>query len=239
MGFQMWPDQLGTGRRRRYVDVAEALADAIGAGRFDPGGKLPSDREIASRLGVSRPTAREGLLALEYAGLIEIRPGSGAYVAEPRFGPGAMALSAVESPQDLIRARAVVEPAIARLAATNATPDELRGMRALVDKARLEVGPSGSPTELVRLGLEFHRLLAGSCHNPLLASFCISLVSVGDHPLWTLLNRQAMRTSEARLKQVDEHAQIIGAMESGDAEAAFEAMSSHLEHVSIEVASVV
>ena len=75
---------------------------------------------------------------MEYAGIVEVRPGSGAYVSEPRQGPGAMALGAMESPEKLIEARVAVEPAIARLCATSLTPERAAGLAALVDKAARE-----------------------------------------------------------------------------------------------------
>jgi DNA-binding FadR family transcriptional regulator len=221
------------------MDVAEVLATAISTGRLQSGARLPSNREIAQKLGVSRPTAREGLLALEYAGLVEVRPGSGAYVSELRQGPGAMALSAMESPERLIEARVAVEPAIARLCAISLTPERTATLGGLVDKAEREVGPAGSPTELVRLGLEFHRQLANFCENSFLAGFCTSLVSVNDHPLWMLLNRQAMLTVEARRSQVDEHRRIVQAIAKGDPDAAFDAMKTHLEWVSAAVVGVI
>jgi DNA-binding FadR family transcriptional regulator len=235
----MWPDQLPPRARRRYMDVAEVIATAISTGQLEPGARLPSNREIATKLGVSRPTAREGLLALEYAGLVEVRPGSGAYVNESPQGPGALALGALESPAMLIEARAAVEPAIARLCATRLAPGRAEMLGKLVVKAEREVGEDGSPTELVRLGLEFHRQLANSCENSFLASFCTSLVSVHDHPVWMLLNRQAMLTVEARRTQVDEHRRIMKAIVDCDPDAAYDAMKAHLEWVSAAVVTVV
>ncbi len=211
------------------MDVAEAIATAISNGQLGPGARLPSDREIALKLGVSRPTVREGLLALEYAGLIDVRQGSGAYVNEHRTGP--TTVTAMESPEQLVQARLALEPAIARLCAISLTPERNGTLVSLLDRAELEVDPEGSPTELVRLGLEFHRELANSCENVFLASFCSSLVSVHDHPLWLLLNRQAMLTVEARRSQVDEHRTVMEAIARRDPDGAMEAMQTHLERL--------
>jgi len=220
------------------MDVAEVIATEISSGRLQSGARLPSNREIAQKLGVSRPTVREGVLALEYAGLVEVRPGSGAYVSEIRQGPGAVALSALESPATLIEARVAVEPAIARLCASRFSDVQTAKLSALVASAEREVGADGNPTELVRLGLEFHRQLAADCGNSFLASFCSSLVSVSDHPLWMLLNRQAMVTVEARRSQVDEHRRILHAISKRDPESAFTAMKTHLEWVSVAIVGV-
>jgi DNA-binding FadR family transcriptional regulator len=221
------------------MDVAEAIASAIASRHLTPGTRLPSDRELAQKLGVSRPTVREGMLALEYAGLVEVRPGSGAYVNHPMHGPGASVLSAVDSPAQLIEARSAVEPTIARLCALREDDDHLAGILDLVNRAEPEVGEGGSPTELVRLGLEFHRALAASCGNEFLSRFCTSLVTAHDHPLWTLLNRQAMLTVEARRSQVDDHRRIAQSIINHDPDGAFEAMKTHLEQVSVTIAGVV
>ena len=215
------------------MDVAESIATVITTGQLAPGERLPSDREIAARFGVSRPTVREGLVALEYAGLIDVRQGSGAYVTERHTGPEAT--TGVDSPEQVIEARLALEPTIARLCATRFTTEQADGLVALVDRADEEVGPDGSPTELVRLGLEFHRELANSCENAFLANFCSSLVSVHDHPLWVLLNRQAMLTVEARRSQVDEHRAVIEAIVSRDPDAAMDAMHVHLERLSVSI----
>jgi DNA-binding FadR family transcriptional regulator len=235
----MWPDQLPARGRRRHVDVAEAIASAIASGQLAPGSRLPSDRELAATLGVSRPTAREGLLALQYAGLIEVRQGSGAYVNQRPNGPGALALSGADEPEKLIEARVAVEPAIAQLCAATVNDEMTRLLDDMIERAEREARPEGSPMELVRLGLEFHRALASQCGNPFLAGFCASLVSVTDHPLWMLLNRQAMLTVEARRRQVQEHRVIKEAVVAGNPEAAFHAMKTHLEGVSASISSLV
>ena len=217
------------------MDVAEAIATAIASRQLPSGTRLPSDRELAQRLGVSRPTVREGMLALEYAGLIEVRPGSGAYVNHPLHGPGANVLSALDSPVQLIEARSAVEPTVARLCAERLDGDAVRDLVDLVDRAENEVGADGSPTELVRLGLDFHRRLADRCGNAFLSSFCGSLVNAHDHPLWTLLNRQAMMTVTARRSQVQDHRQITQAIADHNPDAAYAAMKGHLEQVSVEI----
>ncbi len=227
----MWSDQLTRRIRRRYLDVVEAIETGIEAGEFANGSRLPSDREISQKLGVSRPTAREALLALEFAGLIEIRPGSGTYVTRPDVS-GANGVNLMDSPALLLEARIALEPAIARLCASRLSSDRLKVLKADLRLAAAETGPNGSPTELVRLGLEFHKHLSAGCENAILASLCGSLVSVNDHPLWTLLNRQAMLTVKARKTQVDAHRTILEAIATGDADGAYQAMRTHLDRLS-------
>ena len=66
--------------RKLYQQIARQIAAAIAAGRYAPGDKLPSERELADDFGVSRPTIRDAMIALEFQGLVEARQGSGVYV---------------------------------------------------------------------------------------------------------------------------------------------------------------
>ena len=227
----MRSDQLPPRGRRRYLDIAETLAAAITGGQLSPGTRLPSDRELSESLGVSRPTVREGLLVLELSGLIDVRHGSGTFVRNEPLVGGLAGSEAAESPRELIEARIAVEPVIAGLSAERVTKADVDRLAALIDEAQKQVRPDGDPAELVRLGLEFHRLLAASCGNRFLADFCRSLVTVSDHPLWMLLNRQAMLAVEARRHQVEAHRRVLEAVLRGDRALAAEAMRVHLRQV--------
>jgi GntR family hexuronate regulon transcriptional repressor len=66
--------------QKLYQQIARAIATAINDGRYGPGDKLPSERELADDFGVSRPTVRDAMIALEFQGLVEARQGSGVYV---------------------------------------------------------------------------------------------------------------------------------------------------------------
>jgi DNA-binding FadR family transcriptional regulator len=212
--------------------VVEAVLASIRAGELAPGARLPSDRELSERLQVSRLTAREGLLALELTGVIDVRPGAGAFVrsttATTAAGTGLMVLptESERSPRELIEARIALEPAIVRTCIAHTTEAQLDELRAVIARAQAEV--DGDLDEFVRLGLGFHTELAARCGNAFLATFCRSLVSVSDHPLWTLLNRHAVRTGAARQGQVDEHRRIVEAIAARDEEAASAAMAHHL-----------
>jgi DNA-binding FadR family transcriptional regulator len=216
---------------RRHLEVVNAVLAAIRDGKLGAGARLPSDRELSERLGVSRLTAREGILALELAGMIEVRPGAGAFVRDHGQGAGGLAVLPAEgerSPEELIEARIALEPAIAHLCALHASKAQVRELRAVITRAEVESGPEGDVAAFVQLGLGFHTELAECCGNRFLATFCRSLVSVTDHPLWALLNQHAVRSQEARRGQVEQHRRIIDAIATGDGEAASDAMTAHL-----------
>src|SRR2546427_8312532 len=106
--------------RRLYRQIADQIRTLIRSGEFPPGSRLPPERDLAKQLGVSRPSVREALIALEVEGLVEVRIGSGIYVqrsAAARNGDEASAVHAEAGPFELLRARQVIESECAALAA--------------------------------------------------------------------------------------------------------------------------
>src|SRR5919206_1067822 len=101
--------------RQRYEHVAERLLADVAAGRLRPGDRLPSERDLARRLGVGRASVREALAALQNEGLVETRPGSGSFVAPgPAQRVRGRELPHDASPSDVLEARALFEPAVPR-----------------------------------------------------------------------------------------------------------------------------
>src|SRR5918998_2039771 len=108
--------------RQRYEQVADRIAADIASGRLSPGERLPSERDLARQLEVGRASVREAIAALQVAGMVETRPGSGSFVAA---GAADRTREAHDSsPSDLLEARELLEPAVARLAAQRGRPDE-------------------------------------------------------------------------------------------------------------------
>src|SRR5689334_16104445 len=75
------PDREETSSHRRYLDVADGILAAVGAGHLSPGDRLPNERELARICNTSRTTVRDALLALELFGVVDVRPGSGCYIS--------------------------------------------------------------------------------------------------------------------------------------------------------------
>jgi len=218
--------------RRRYVQVAERLLDAIARGDYPVGSRLPGDREIAAMTQVSRPTAREAILALELVGAVEVRHGAGVYVIDPRLRSAESAAVALGVPQELIEARISVEPTVARLCAQRAATDDIAHLRALVDDGEAVIRDGGPYSQLSQLGLRFHAQLGQCCGNRVLADIVGHFVQVEDHPLWVLANELALRNPEAQQEQVNEHRAILEAIEAGEADEAARKMSVHLQRLS-------
>jgi GntR family transcriptional regulator, transcriptional repressor for pyruvate dehydrogenase complex len=99
--------------KRLYRQIAEQLRRLIAAGEYPLGSRLPPERDLAAQLGVSRPSVREALIALEVEGLVEVRMGSGIYVKALDATRGGV--EAALGPFDIIRARAWWKPSSLRL----------------------------------------------------------------------------------------------------------------------------
>src|SRR4029450_1039483 len=98
--------------RRLYRQVADQLRALIDGGEYVVGSRLPTERDLAEQLKVSRPTVREALIALEVQGRVRIRVGSGIYVSEPAaLAPLMPSLAVIEGPFELLRAREFIEGA--------------------------------------------------------------------------------------------------------------------------------
>ena len=110
--------------RRLYQQIADQIRDLIDRGGFEAGTRLPPERDLAQQLGVSRPSLREALIALDVEGRVEVRSGSGVYVSELKSGPVPTRTAAMgESPSQLMEARSVIEGEVVVLACARVTPE--------------------------------------------------------------------------------------------------------------------
>src|SRR6266566_3772624 len=118
--------------RRLYRQIADQLTMLITSGEFRRGERLPSERDLAVQLGVSRPSVREALIALEIQGLVEVRVGAGIFVAQAERAP-AVPINEGQGPFELLRARWLIEGEIAALSARESTKADLALTRTAVE----------------------------------------------------------------------------------------------------------
>jgi GntR family transcriptional repressor for pyruvate dehydrogenase complex len=150
--------------RRLYQAVADQIAELIRAEEYRPGDRLSNERELVRQLGVSRPVIREATIALEIAGLVDARSGSGIYVCGlPRSAQGVAADLAEIAPFDIFDARLAVEGEVAAVAAEHATAADLREMGEAIAQMRLgaQAGRSTKPANQ-----RFHLAVAVATRNP-------------------------------------------------------------------------
>ncbi len=222
-------DQSGSEGGRRYLAVARRLLSAIQQDVYRPGERLPADRELAERFGVSRPTAREAILALELVGAITVRHGDGTYVADPgaRFLDRAR-IDFGASPREVMQARITVEPPVSALLTQHADAASLAEIQRELDEAAALVDDVSALPTFVDYSLRFHARLAALCRNPILNHVVSELVDVDSQPLWALVNQLALRTRASRVTAIREHQAILDTVAAGDPAAAERAMREHL-----------
>ncbi|MGZ9808966.1 FadR/GntR family transcriptional regulator [Pseudoroseicyclus sp. H15] len=210
-----------------YRRVAGRIAALIEAGEWAPGARMPPDRELTERLGVSRATVREAMIALEVQGLIETRFGHGARVA-------AVLPEAPEAPAgggpgffELIEARMQVEGAIAGLAATRLTGESLSRLRALAEGV---LRPGLSLEEIAGLDRDFHVTLAAATGNSVLTGLVEEFWRQRtSFPDWARAHNFTTDAAVARYIR-EEHLDITEALAAGDAEGARARMQLHCQN---------
>ena len=219
--------------RRLYQQIAAQLSGLIASGEFAVGQRLPSERELAAQLGVSRPSLREALIALELEGLVEVRVGAGIWVtAASARAPAIPAQQEGEGPFELLRARWLIEGEIAAAAAREATAGDLASIRAsLAEMERLEKRRE----DFSAFDREFHLRIAASTHNGVLQTVVEDLWDRGRGAVWRLME-QHFRTPELQAATVADHRAIHQALAAHDPREARNAMRAHLKRVDSEFA---
>ena len=196
----------------RYVadDVQDRLVTAIALGVYVPGQRLPTERELASMLGVSRTSARGALQQLTESGYLEVRRGrNGGYFVLADWGPGsAEHVSRHLVPnwaefEALFDARTLIEPLIARTAAERCTADDAAAINEALE-AYL-AAPDHDSSRLADYAL--HHAIASATKNPILVETSVELrarisLNLGAEPY----------TDEVRLKAVEQHRQLVEAV---------------------------
>jgi DNA-binding FadR family transcriptional regulator len=219
--------------RRLYRQIAAQLSGLIARGEFAVGERLPAERELAAQLGVSRPSLREALIALELEGMVQVRVGSGIWVTASSAERGALKpLREGEGPFELLRARGLIEGEIAAVAARSATVRDLDGIRsALNAMERLERKNQDFSTA----DRDFHIQIAASTRNSVLAATVQDLWDRGRGAMWDFMEEH-FQTPAHRAATVDEHRAIYRALDAHDPREARHAMRSHLKRVDSEFA---
>lgn len=210
---------------RLYRVVADRIQALIRDEHIQPGERLPSERDLAIKLSVSRASLREALLALELGGMIEVRGGSGVYVSAA--APSAAALQeAGPGPFEVLSARRLIEAEVAAIAARMATDSAVDAiLRAVVEMERQHADKSSNE----QADRNFHLAIARATGNSALVGVMGYLWDQRGH-LWHKL-KEHFQTEELRLETLADHRRIVEAIAARDPAAAKRAMRAHLERV--------
>jgi DNA-binding FadR family transcriptional regulator len=212
--------------RRLYRQIADQIAALIRRGEYKPGARLPPERDLAKELGVSRPSVREALIALEVEGFVEVRIGSGVYVADARRIARRPVLPPDSGPFELIDARRLIESECAALAARHATATQVRQMKAALASMDRDRRRNVVPLDGDHL---FHLRIAEASGNSALALVVRTLWGQRTGPLFQQLEHH-FDTPALWSAAIAEHRAVLEAIEAHNPTAARAAMRQHLLH---------
>ena len=215
--------------RRLYRQIADQLEQLIAAGEFPAGSRLPAERELAQTLGVSRTSVREAIISLEMSGLVEVRVGTGIFVASAVEGARIGGADTGPGPFELLSARKVVEGEIAAVAATSAGPEDIAALEQCVVRMQAQVDDFAAREAADR---EFHLRIAKATGN---GSLELVVEGLWDQraDLWGRL-QQHFHTRDLAQQTIRDHAAIARAIASHDPDAARSAMRRHIGRVARE-----
>ncbi len=208
--------------------VEDIIGQAIQDKKLKPGTKLPSELKLCEELGVSRTVIREALRVLHSRGLISIVKGKGMFVkefsSESAAGPLQFFLRMNferSHVMDIVHARQILEPAVAALASTHRTEEDLMQLRRDLDLLK---SCGDSATELSKIDTQFHIDVSKACGNSLMP-----LLLEPIHRLIPEIKSSVYATvAEARDSALEWHQTILDEIEKGNSSGAYEAMHRHL-----------
>ena len=206
-----------------YIQIYNQIREAILDGTYKVGDKLPSEKEFCEMFGVSRVPVREALSALELNGLVESVHGAGVYVKE---------LSVITNdwveetdPHDIIEARKLMEPEVARCAALRITEVEKARMRNIMDAFRQEAESGIYSAQTDR---DFHMSIARASGNHVYLVMYDMVWKAMEQRMWNLILSRTVTAAENREQHFKEHMQIAEAILAGDSERAYVIMKEHM-----------
>lgn len=208
--------------RRLYRKIAEQLRALIQSGEYPVGAKLPTERVLAASMGVSRPSVREALIALEVEGLVEVRISNGIFVtaSEP-----VRRVEATHGPLEIIRARKLIEGELAAAAAQRSSPKLLADIESALQAMVADIERKRMPIAGDR---QFHLCIAQASDNGALLDVVTQLFDERNGPLFTQFGTHFEQEPSWRTA-LDEHRAVLSAISVGDPQAARQAMSTHLQ----------
>lgn len=220
--------------KRLYQEVGLKLYEELGQSHFSVGDRLPPERNIAERLGVSRAVVREALIMLELMELVEVRKGSGIYlIKQPTKN---LLNNELESsldkddvgPFEMMQARQLLESHVAEFAATQATKKDIMKMRDALELEKQNIDVLDHNHAADKL---FHLAIAEATQNSVLVDLVENLWQRRENsPMWKQLHSHIIDQTY-RKKWLVDHEDILSAIQQKKPNEARIAMWQHLENV--------
>ena len=219
-----------------YVQIVRQVKQLIAEGKLKPGERLPPERVLAERFGTSRPSIREALAALEIMGLIECKTGVGSVVRAACTADlgESTAFGSDSSPYEIMEARLVIEPSIAKLAASRRTDDDVQRLTECIR----QMGEATARQDYAgynRADADFHRAILDATHNDLLCKVGAGLVASMHENLWQALKIRSLQLEGRMARYTSEHKQILDTISVCDAESVVKLVYDHIRGVESDV----
>lgn len=212
-------------RQRLYEQVLERLRAYVEEGGLRAGDRLPTERELAERLGISRASVKQAIVVLEVQGLIEVRQGGGMRLLRDSLDPEPVE-SLVERRRrlpEVLDAREALETKLAELAAERRTEDDLAALEQALNWMEDEIAAGRHGIEGDR---RFHAAVTAAAHSPLMAEFMRSIADqIGES------RAESLRQPGRPKRSFAQHRKILDAIAEGRSKAAAAAMRRHVRTV--------
>ena len=216
---------------RLYIKVAEQLSKLVNDGTIKPGERFPAERDLAEKLGVSRPTIREAMIALELSGIIEIRTGSGIYVSKKK--PSLDSADKGVGPFEILEIRYILESEACALAAARISDEQITQLKDVLREMEEEEKQEDASE---KADWKFHSIIAEASQN----SAIYSVINW----LWELRNQSELSTAflerirkEGIHPSINDQRRIVDALERRNPEKARMAMKLHIENATAAAAA--
>ncbi|MYS84604.1 FadR/GntR family transcriptional regulator [Embleya scabrispora] len=208
--------------RSAAAQAADRIVAAIRDSRVARFERLPSERDLAQRLGVSRPTLREALAALELAGIVQSHHGRGTLVVASASRVANWGVEIL--PTQLFEARLAIEPQLAELAAAKCYPEDIEHLKTAARHLEEEFEATGQ----YESDLPVHRAIARAARNPILEHALEEALLHTESPRWVTLRSRALIPGHTREGHVDEVRRVIRHIENGEGKQAADVWRRHL-----------
>ncbi len=213
-------------RTHLYEQIAQILENAIIKPDSEMAEKLPSEQALADKFGVSRTVIREALKLLKERGLIELRNGEGSYITKPGSDTVSNAIQRIIhtegiSIDDVYNMRIILEVASCRLAALNASKEDLEKVQLILSE--MESRKLDLPVR-IRLDADFHIAIAHASKNRLLGMFVGTMTA-----LLTDVIGKGIQVPGGNEDGLRRHRSVLEAIRTGDPDAAENAIRDHLD----------
>ncbi|MER8070457.1 FadR/GntR family transcriptional regulator [Streptomyces sp. NPDC094034] len=212
-------------RPRLYEQVLDRLRSYVSEGDLGAGDRLPPERELAQRLGVSRASVKQAIVVLEVQGLVEVRHGGGTYLTRAGLDPEPVERLVERKRRlpDVLEAREALETKLAELAAERRTELDLAALHDALHQMSDEIEAGGYGVEGDRL---FHTAVTAAAHSALLAEFMNSITEQIAES-----RNESLRQPGRPKRSLAQHRAILDAIEGGRGKAAAAAMRRHVRTV--------